>query len=385
MSVERSRVKNVLVLLSGGQDSTTCLWWVKREVPDARIHCLNIGYGQRHAAEMDAAVAISRLAQVDTYDTVDLSDALRGAQSALTNKGIELRGSGGFADDEMPEGLPTSFVPGRNLVFLAVAAAWAARYRCEWVVTGVCQTDYSGYPDCRLAFLDAMDAAVRASMPTGLGMVSIVAPLLTATKAETVQLMADIAVHFAGPDVPPTLTPAWQALGMSVTCYQGQRPGCGACGACQLRAKGFREAGRQDPQGSVERLAPRGPQSTFEAGLEELAKRKPAPPPDRPELEYLVPSEVVPENRTIAVKSEGESVALRCPEGMTLIQAGTALQAYAAHWNLCAPTFDHLTLRVDPIQADGPHHGDRQEMARIDDQHTRPTVDLTIDDLEDCR
>ena len=230
-----THVRNVLVLLSGGQDSTTCLFWAKRQYPEAAVHALTIFYGQRHQAEIGAASEIALKAGCHTHDVVDLSPVFDGADSQLMDASAGLiTVDGGLADEKAPGGLPTSFVPGRNLAFLATAATRAAMYRCAAIVTGVCQTDYSGYPDCRSEFVAAMERAINLAMPTELRPVVIDAPLMNLTKAETVLLAT-------------SLPGCMDALARTVTCYLGQRPGCATCPACVLRAKGFEEAGIDDP------------------------------------------------------------------------------------------------------------------------------------------
>jgi 7-cyano-7-deazaguanine synthase len=245
-------ITDVLVLLSGGQDSTTCLFWAKDAYPDARIHALTVFYGQRHDTEVYAAVHIAKVAGCASHRIVDLSGALGSSDSALLtrNSDATLRGDGGIPDAAMPQGLPTSFVPGRNLVFLAVAGAHAGAIGASVIVTGVCQTDYSGYPDCRRDFIDAMSGAINEAMPSSLRPIMVEAPLMRMTKAETVVLM----VSFAHKEVAHRVKPVawedsipWRALGHSVTCYHGKRPGCGTCPACALRVKGFSEAGVIDP------------------------------------------------------------------------------------------------------------------------------------------
>ena len=134
----------------------------------------------------------------------------------------------------MPQGLPTSFVPGRNALLLTLAASFAATLDARDVVTGVCQTDYSGYPDCREEFVTAMQAALNLAMPSSLRPMRLHTPLMHLTKAETVALAR-------------RLPGAWDALALSVTCYNGQRPGCEVCPACALRGRGFDEAGEIDP------------------------------------------------------------------------------------------------------------------------------------------
>lgn len=220
-----------LVLLSGGQDSTTSLFWAKDQGWD--VHALSLWYGQRHQAELDAAAEIAKMAGVP-HEVLVLPQGTLGG-SALVDASQAIEGEGGLVDAEMPQGLPTSFVPGRNMVFLAIASARAAVLGCTELVTGVCQTDYSGYPDCRASFIEAMNAAVAQAMPSSVS-VQIHAPLMHVTKADTVRMA--------------TLLPGcMEALARSVTCYHGERPGCGACPACELRAAGFAEAGVQDPAG----------------------------------------------------------------------------------------------------------------------------------------
>lgn len=247
---------DILVLLSGGQDSTTCLAWARDTYPNARLHALTAFYAQRHETEVVAAADIAQILGCASHNVVDLSGALGRSNSAMLAKSTtELAADGGIVDSAMPQGLPTSFLPGRNLVFLAVAGAHAAAVGAQVIVTGVCQTDYSGYPDCREAFIDAMEDAINESLPTALRPITIEAPLMPLTKAETVVLMVGLAEHearreYQGEHVPPSAwqrMPVWRALGTSVTCYFGKRPGCGTCPACVLRAKGFEEAGVIDP------------------------------------------------------------------------------------------------------------------------------------------
>jgi 7-cyano-7-deazaguanine synthase len=130
-----------------------------------------------------------------------------------------------------PEGaLPTTFVPGRNLIFLTFAAAFAYQKGIGNLVTGVAQTDYSGYPDCREKTLKALETAIQLGMEYE---VQIHTPLMFMSKAETVQLAQQCG--------------AMEALAHSHTCYRGEQPPCGHCPACELRAKGFKEAGLPDP------------------------------------------------------------------------------------------------------------------------------------------
>lgn len=226
-----------VVLLSGGQDSTTCLFLAVRDHGAENVLALSVRYGQRHASELGAAKRIAALAGV-AHRVVDLP-VLSETGSALTDKAKPLTASGGYSDAAAPQGLPSSFVPGRNLLFIATAATVAAAARARIVYTGTCQTDFSGYPDCRREFVDALQHAATLAMPTELGPIEVVTPLMYMTKAESVRLAAE-------------LPGCMDALAESITCYKGERPGCGECPACLLRAKGFAEAGVPDPAKMVE-------------------------------------------------------------------------------------------------------------------------------------
>jgi 7-cyano-7-deazaguanine synthase len=211
-----------VVVLSGGQDSTTCLWWAIDRFGRANVRALTFDYGQRHRIELDCAASVAESAGVDhEVLPIDTFAALGG--NALTDESLRI-------SDETTGGLPVTFVPGRNLVFLTFAAAWAWPRNIEHIVTGVAQTDYSGYPDCRQETLDALVHTLRLGMERNF---NIHAPLMDLTKKETVELAHDLG--------------ALDALALTHTCYEGQRPPCGRCQACQLRAKGFAEAGIEDP------------------------------------------------------------------------------------------------------------------------------------------
>lgn len=218
-----------LVVLSGGQDSTTCLYWALDRYGAGHVEALSFDYGQRHRIELDCAARIAALAGVPhVVLPIDTFAALGG--SALTEDAIPVRA--GLEANR----LPNTFVPGRNLIFLTFAAAYAYRRGIEELVTGVAQTDYSGYPDCRQATIDALQLAIRLGMESGL---VIHTPLMFRTKAETVHMAQALG--------------ALPALAWSHTCYNGVQPPCGDCPACRLRAQGFAEAGIPDPL--IERLA----------------------------------------------------------------------------------------------------------------------------------
>lgn len=216
--------RKALVLLSGGQDSTTCLYWAIDRFGRDNVATLSFDYGQRHRIELDCAAAIAEQAGVDHRCLpIDTFAALGG--DALTDSEIAVA----TATDEHT-GLPNTFVPGRNLVFLTYAAALAWRLGIGHLVTGVAQTDYSGYPDCREETIAALQQALRLGMESD---IEIHAPLMHLSKKQTVELARDLG--------------GLEAMALTHTCYNGKRPPCGECPACVLRAKGFAEAGIEDP------------------------------------------------------------------------------------------------------------------------------------------
>jgi len=223
--------KSALVLFSGGQDSATCLAWALAR--HQRVETVGFDYGQRHAVEMQARLNVREgMARVlpgladrlGPDHVVDLTGYGRIAESALTaDRAIEMGA----------RGLPTTFVPGRNLVFLACAAALADRRGLELLVGGMCETDFSGYPDCRRDTIDAMAHALSLGLDRP---VVIETPLMALTKADTWALARDL----GGPELVELIIEA------SHTCYRGDRDhrhdwgyGCGDCPACELRAAGY--------------------------------------------------------------------------------------------------------------------------------------------------
>jgi 7-cyano-7-deazaguanine synthase len=222
-----------LVLFSGGQDSSTCLAWALERY--ARVETVGFDYGQRHGIELVARMTVRDrlIARFPAWATrlgpdhmLDLKGFGAVAESALTaDRAIEMTA----------RGLPSTFVPGRNLAFFVYAAALADRRGMEVLVGGMCETDYSGYPDCRRATLDAMEQALQLGLERKL---EIATPLMRLTKAETWAL-----AHELGGDALIELI-----LEDSHTCYLGERGerhawgyGCGHCPACELRAKGYAE------------------------------------------------------------------------------------------------------------------------------------------------
>jgi len=212
--------EKALVLLSGGQDSTTCLYWAIDRFGRENVSTISFDYRQRHSLELECAAAIAAAAGVPNVCLpIDTFAALGG--DALTDLSVDVRD-----DLDAETGLPNTFVPGRNLIFLTYAAAHAYQQKIGHLVTGVAQTDYSGYPDCREATIIALQQALRLGMESE---VTIHTPLMHLSKKKTVELARDLG--------------GLPAMAYTHTCYNGERPPCGQCPACVLRAKGFAEAG----------------------------------------------------------------------------------------------------------------------------------------------
>lgn len=220
-----------LVLFSGGQDSATCLAWALERF--AHVETLGFDYGQRHVVELDCRAALrDRFAQMNfgwaarlgDDHTIDLASLGAVSDTALT-RDVEIAMEA--------SGLPNTFVPGRNLIFLTFAAALAYRRGLKHIVTGVCETDYSGYPDCRDDTIKALQVALNLGMESRFVLHT---PLMWIDKAETWQLAEDL----GGAALVEAIVED------SHTCYHGTRGelhpwghGCGECPACQLRAKGY--------------------------------------------------------------------------------------------------------------------------------------------------
>lgn len=215
---------NALVILSGGQDSTTCLYWALHRFGAGHVAAVTFDYGQRHRIELACAAQVAARAEVPhTLLPINTFAALGG--NALTDGNIAVRDG-----VDAQTGLPNTFVPGRNLIFLTFAAALAYPSTIRHLVAGVAQTDYSGYPDCRQATLQALEQTLRLGMDSDF---TLHTPLMFRSKADTVRLARELG--------------ALPALADTHTCYRDQQPPCGECPACVLRARGFAEAGIPDP------------------------------------------------------------------------------------------------------------------------------------------
>ena len=205
----------VLVVFSGGQDSTTCLFWAKREFKE--VFAVSYRYGQKHENEVELARKIAEKAGV-SFEVMDIPLVGQLGHNSLTDTTMVM-------DQEVPEkGLPNTFVPGRNMFFLSIAAVYARERGIRHLVTGVSQTDYSGYPDCRDAFVKSLNVTLNLAMDYQFVLHT---PLMWIDKAQTWELADQLGVL----DLVRNET---------LTCYNGiQGDGCGHCPSCKLRNDGL--------------------------------------------------------------------------------------------------------------------------------------------------
>lgn len=218
------KTKKAVVLLSGGLDSTTALAMAK--ATGAECYALSFNYGQRSSAELLAAERIAA-AMGAKHQTINIDMGTMGG-SALTDDSIDV------PEDE-PEGIPVTYVPARNTVFLSFALGWAEVLEAQEVYIGVSAVDYSGYPDCRPEFIEAFEKMANLATKAAVEgeSIKIQTPLMNLSKAETVEAGVALGVDY----------------GLTVSCYQADDAGraCGKCDSCRLRIKGFYDAGLPDP------------------------------------------------------------------------------------------------------------------------------------------
>lgn len=221
-----------IVVLSGGQDSTICLF--KAKADGYRVHAVSFDYGQRHRIELASASKVAEMAEVSSHEIVHLGRILKGTSPLVSGAELEQ-----YADHQsLPGGLEKTFVPMRNQLFLTIAANRAYVRGANVLYTGVSAEDYGGYPDCRRVFINLFTLASNAGTFTGepdtLPPLKVITPLMHITKAESVHLALE-------------LEGCYEALAYSHTSYDGQYPPTGRDHATLLRAKGFEEAGVPDP------------------------------------------------------------------------------------------------------------------------------------------
>jgi len=221
---------SALVVFSGGQDSTTCLYAAKKAHDEVTALCFD--YGQKHIIELESASRIADMVECKLIK-MPIPGVLSGTSPLIYHENqVHTYESA----DVLPGGLENTFVPARNLLFLTIAASVAYAIGADYLYTGVCQADFGGYPDCRQSFIDVAEKAINQALflPEDERHLSIETPLMNFTKAESVLFAKGLPGCF-------------DALAYSHTCYQGVCPPCGKCHSCLLRSRGFGEAGIEDP------------------------------------------------------------------------------------------------------------------------------------------
>jgi len=217
--------KKAVVLVSGGLDSATVLAIAR----DAGFDCytLSFDYGQRHRSELLASDRVSESLGATVHKTVVIDLRMIGG-SALTDENIDV-------PEQQTEGIPVTYVPARNTVFLSIALGWAEVLEASDIFIGVNAVDYSGYPDCRPEFIAAFETVANLATKAGVegGHMQVQAPLIDLTKAEIIRRGTALGVDYS----------------LTVSCYQANAEGaaCGCCDSCRLRKQGFAEAGIPDP------------------------------------------------------------------------------------------------------------------------------------------
>ena len=225
--------QNAVVLLSGGLDSVTCLYWAKANY--ANVTAVSFNYGQRHNSELNAAKKIAVTAQVN-HRIIDIDLAQLGG-SALTDASLVVPDAKqtDFSDNQHNDSIPITYVPARNTIFLSYALALAEVTQSNAIVIGVNAVDYSGYPDCRPEYIEAFEKMANLATKAGVmgNHLHIATPLLHLSKAEIIKLGVSLGVDYA----------------LTVSCYRAdsERRACGHCDSCYLRQQGFLQAEIDDP------------------------------------------------------------------------------------------------------------------------------------------
>ncbi len=218
-------MKRAVILLSGGLDSVTTLAIAQQQ--GFECYTLSFDYGQRHDVELKAATKISKKMGAKQHKVIAINLRSIGG-SALTDNTIDV-------PDHHEEGIPVTYVPARNTVFLSIALGWAEVLKAEAIFVGVNAVDYSGYPDCRPEFIEAFEKLANLATKTGVEgqQLTVHAPLITMTKAEIIQKGSALGVDYS----------------QTISCYQANNEGkaCGKCDSCRFRKQGFEQAGIADP------------------------------------------------------------------------------------------------------------------------------------------
>jgi 7-cyano-7-deazaguanine synthase len=232
-----TQAKKAVIILSGGLDSTTCMGMAANEGYD--LYPITFDYGQRHRIELDNARQVAaHYGVTDRHKVIELGFLREFGGSALTDDSIDVpKVSEG--DESAESEIPVTYVPGRNLLFLSIAASYAETLGAEAIYIGVNALDYSGYPDCRPEFIRKVEDTLAFATKVGVEgrPIRIETPLVDMTKADIIRKGMRIGVPYA----------------LTTSCYNGREEACGECDSCRLRLKGFAEAGERDPVVYAER------------------------------------------------------------------------------------------------------------------------------------
>lgn len=235
---KKDRYKNIIVLLSGGLDSSTLAYLVKKSPPylENRVYSLTFDYGQSHKKELESAKKIAKKIKAVEHKIVKFDLTLWGGSSLTDNKikiPLNRRISESNKKKLTPKSIPNTYVPARNTIFLTFALAYAEAIKADEIYIGVNSIDYSGYVDCRPVFIKKFQELVKVATVAGVQgkAIKIKTPLINMTKAEIVKVGEKLGVPW----------------GSTWSCYLGKKLACGICDSCQLRLKGFALAGIRDP------------------------------------------------------------------------------------------------------------------------------------------
>jgi 7-cyano-7-deazaguanine synthase len=227
-----------LVVLSGGQDSTTCAAIAVQE--SRNVHAITFNYGQRHAVEIASARAVASALNLASHEVIDVGPILKSTSPLVSDNTL-----GQYASEvELPGGVEPTFVPGRNPLFLTIAANRATALGIQDIYTGLCEEDFGGYFDCRQSFVDYFNQMIGEAIAGEPNHFTIHTPLMRLSKARSVTL----AQKALGDDFE-------RVMGLTHTCYAGVVGGCGKCHACILRDRGFAQAGVKDPLWALREVA----------------------------------------------------------------------------------------------------------------------------------
>jgi 7-cyano-7-deazaguanine synthase len=219
-----------LVILSGGQDSTTCAAIACQQFSE--VHAVTFDYGQRHAIELESAQSVSAALGIKHHEFIKVGPILASTSPLVSSNALGQYDS----PDDLPGGVEPTFIPGRNLLFMTLAANRAAAWGIRDIFTGLCEEDFGGYFDCRQVFVDAMAAALGEGIWGEPDAFTIHTPLMKLSKAASVRLAVEVLGDLFH-----------EVFQHTHTCYAGVKGGCGKCHACHLRDRGFRDAGVDDP------------------------------------------------------------------------------------------------------------------------------------------